>query len=439
MQCRNPPAGASTSLLAVAVPSARLRAGRDGPAAEGMFRITSFNAALERDYQAELAPRKVLLTRVTMALAFALNLAFTGLDHVVIRSALTEAFWIRFGIGAVTVAAFIMSFRPNFPKHYPWVAVVAFGLLGAGIQALIFLASPADIAYDMYFMGMIMVATGLHALTYLPAMVTGMMSLAFICTYVVLALVEQNYLYDDNEAVLVTNLFFFISMLSIAIIGQLIRDQYARENYLLRHSLARDVEMKEEARRRATWIAENDVLTGIGNRLHFEQRATACVVRAIAEGRYAFVLFVDLNDFKRINDRYGHDVGDRALKFVAEQLYACLQPDDVLARNGGDEFVACLVRDDHETLNLLLTRIITQLGQGFRVRGDLLRISASIGVSCAPLDGTSLADVLAIADAAMYRIKQSGMSWYEFSNGLRSHETLPANDTLDATTNRRTA
>ncbi len=395
-----------------------------------MFKITPFNAALERDFQVELTARKVSLTRLTMTLAFVLNAAFAGLDHLVLPSAIEGAYWIRTGIGLVVIVAFALTYLPDFPRHYPTVALVAFGLLGAGIQALIFLSSPDDHAYDMYFMGMIMVATALHALTFLTVVVTGVLSLAFICSYVVLALVEQNYLYSQSEAVLLTNLFFFVSMLCIAIIGQLIRDQYARENYLLRHSLARDVAMKEEARRRATWIAENDALTGIGNRFHFEQRATASVVRAVAEGRYAFVLFVDLDDFKDINDRYGHEVGDRALKFVAEQLNASLQPDDVLARNGGDEFVACLVRDNHESTNITLTRIVNLLSQGLQIRDDQVQVGASIGVACAPFDGLSLAEVLSAADAAMYRVKQLGKGGYEFSDGLKLHAIQAANEPM---------
>lgn len=399
-----------------------------------MFKITSFNAALERDYQIELALRKVMLTRVTMILAFVLNLAFAALDYLVIQSALQDALWVRVGIAVVTVLAFAASFRSDYLRLYPYVIFGAFAALGAGIQMLVFISTPVDLAYDMYFMGLIMVATGLHALTYLPVMVTGLLSLVFICTYVVLAMVEQNYLYAESEAVLISNLFFFVSMLSISIIGQLIRDQYARENYLLRHSLARDVELKEEARRRAAWIAESDALTGIGNRLYFEQQGTGKVVRAIAEGRYAFVLFIDVNDFKGINDRFGHAVGDRALKFVAEQLRACLHSEDVIARTGGDEFVACLVREDHATLGIVLSRLIALLSQGFRTRTSSISLGVSIGVASAPLDGGTLAEVLTVADAEMYRIKQSGTSWYSFSEGLRRLSTGSANQPVEAGT-----
>jgi diguanylate cyclase (GGDEF)-like protein len=396
-----------------------------------MFKATTFNPALERDYQAELASRKVQLTRVTMVLAFVLNLAFAGLDNLVIRSALEGALAIRVFIATVAVSAFLVSYLPEFHRYYSIVTCVAFGGLGAGVQALVFLASPDDLAYDMYFMGMIMVAMASHGLTYLPLLLTSFMSLTFICAYVVLAVIEQNYLYSNTEAVFVTNLFFFVSMLSIAIIGQLIRDQYARENYLLRHSLSRDVELKEEARRRAAWIAENDALTGIGNRLHFEQHASAHVVKAVAEGRFAFVLFVDVNDFKNINDRYGHEVGDRALKFIAEQLHASLQPDDVLARNGGDEFVACLIRDNPDPLRMVLTRLISLLEQGLRVRGESLSISVSIGVACAPLDAVTLAETLSVADAAMYQIKTARHSGFHFSEGIQRHVLQAANDPVD--------
>jgi len=396
-----------------------------------MFKLTTFNQALERDYQAELASRKVQLTRVTMVVAFVLNLAFAGLDSLVIRSALEGALIIRLLIATIAVTGFALSWLPEYPRYYPVVAVLSFGGLGACVEALVYLADPNDLAYDMYFMGLIMVAVAIHALTYLPLVVTSLLSLAFICAYLVVALIEQNYMHNDTEAVLVTNLFFFVSMLIIAIIGQVIRDQYARENYLLRHSLSRDVELKEEARRRATWIAENDALTGVGNRLYFEQRASAKVVSAVAEGRFAFVLFIDLNEFKLINDRYGHDVGDRALKFVAEQIHASVQPDDLIARNGGDEFVACLVRDNPEPLRLVLTRIINLLGQGFRVRGETLSVGVSIGVACAPLDAVTLAETLTIADEAMYRVKHTRLSGYQFSSGIEKQVAQAANDPVE--------
>ncbi len=389
-----------------------------------MWTPARFTDALERDYQSELAPRKVLLTRVTMLLAIGLVLAYAILDLWVVESALYDVWMLRGVMCVGSLACLAWSWHPAFPKYYPIAAMASFGLLGAGILVMIYVVSPTDIAYHNYFMGLILIATALHALTLLNVQATTVLSATFFLVYVLIAVYEQNYLATGNEATLVTNLFCFVSVVLISIIAQVVREQYARENYVLRHSLARDVEFKDEARRRAIWIAENDLLTSIGNRLYFEREAARLLVSATNQRRYAIVMFIDLNDFKAINDNHGHAVGDRALKFVAEQLYLCLQPDDVLARNGGDEFVACLARDEHESVSMVVTRMISQLGAGLRIRGTVIPIGASIGVACAPLDGTSLVDVLAVADREMYRIKSLGISGFSLSEGIREHVLL---------------
>lgn len=396
-----------------------------------MWTPVRFTDALERDYQAELAPRKVLLTRLTMLLALGLVLAYGILDPWVIDSALDEVWTLRGLMCLGALACLAWSWHPAYPKYYTAAAIVSFGLLGGCNLGMIVVASPEDIAYHHYFMGLILISTALHALSLLRVWLASTLSATFIGSYVLVAVFEQNYIATGNEATLVSNLFCFVSVVLISIIAQVVREQYARENYVLRHSLARDVEFKDEARRRAIWIAENDVLTSIGNRLYFEREAARLLVTAMNQRRYAITLFIDLNDFKAINDNHGHAVGDRALKFVAEQLYMCLQPDDVLARNGGDEFVACLVRDEHESVSMVVTRMISQLGAGLRIRGMIIPIGASIGVACAPLDGTSLVDVLAVADREMYRIKNLGIAGFSLSEGIRKHalqqpETTPA-------------
>ncbi len=386
-----------------------------------MWTPVRFDDTLERDYQAELAPRKILLARVTMLLATVLNLAYALLDPWVIESALDEVWLLRGLIAMSALVCLAWSWHPAFPRFYAVATIAPLALMGGCIVRMIYIASPEDFAYYNYFMGLILIATALHALTLLSIRLTSGMSGSFVVAYLLVAVFEQNYLATGNEAMLATNLLSFVSVVLISIVAQAVRDQYARENYLLRHSLARDVEYKDEARRRAIWIAENDLLTSIGNRLYFEREAAQLMVRAVNQRRYAFLLFIDLNGFKAINDNYGHAVGDRALKFVAEQLYMCLQPDDVLARNGGDEFVVCLVRKDQESISLVVTRMLSLLGTGLRIRGTVIPIGASIGIACAPLDGTTLIDVLAVADREMYRIKNLGIAGFSLSEGIRRH------------------
>ncbi|MEZ5596800.1 MAG: GGDEF domain-containing protein [Pseudomonadales bacterium] len=396
----------------------------------GMWKPAGFTPELERDFQAELAPTKVRLTRMTMLMALAMNAGFALLDPWVLQSALTQAWWVRGVMSAGAIVCFSLSFLPGFPRYYTASVAGAFVVLGSGVLGLIMAASPGDLAYDFYFVGLVLVAMALHVLTFLNVVVASACSLGFLMVYLVIAVTSQNYLESGTVAVLATNMLFFVSIVAIAIVGQVVRDSYARENYVLRHSLAHDVELKEEAHRRALWIAENDALTGIGNRLHFEREGARLLVDARQAGRMAIVLFIDLNNFKDINDNYGHAVGDRALRFTAEQIRHCLQPGDVVARNGGDEFVVCLVRDDRETLAMLAARILHRLQQGMRIRGKVIEVGASIGIACAPLDGDTLADVLAVADREMYRIKDQGLHGYSLSESLRQHDELPQADVV---------
>ena len=97
---------------------------------------------------------------------------------------------------------------------------------------------------------------------------------------------------------LTANLFFFVSTMIIGIFAQSVRDRYSRENYLLRHSLERDIEIKEEEKARAEYLAKHDALTGLPNRMRFNTEAAKMIEIATLEGRQAAFLFIDLDGFK---------------------------------------------------------------------------------------------------------------------------------------------
>ena len=144
-----------------------------------MWTPARFTDALERDYQSELAPRKVLLTRVTMLLAIGLVLAYAILDLWVVESALYDVWMLRGVMCVGSLACLAWSWHPAFPKYYPIAAMASFGLLGAGILVMIYVVSPTDIAYHNYFMGLILIATALHALTLLNVQATTVLSATF--------------------------------------------------------------------------------------------------------------------------------------------------------------------------------------------------------------------------------------------------------------------
>ncbi|MBC7781654.1 MAG: diguanylate cyclase [Proteobacteria bacterium] len=155
--------------------------------------------------------------------------------------------------------------------------------------------------------------------------------------------------------------------------------------------------------------AFHDWLTGLPNRALFKDRLTLAIAQAQRSGRKVAVLFLDLDRFKPINDRHGHDVGDWVLKEVARRLSGTLRGADTLARLGGDEFVAIIPYvDNSAAVKAVIEKFDAALRVPFAVAGELLEIGCSVGCAIYPDDGTSPDLLLENADAAMYQQKHRG-------------------------------
>ena len=153
-----------------------------------------------------------------------------------------------------------------------------------------------------------------------------------------------------------------------------------------------------------------DPLTGLPNRTLFLDRLGQASKSSKANSEYRFaVLFLDMDNFKGINDNYGHIVADQLLKIVARRLDGCLRPRDIVARLGGDEFTILLynVREP-ESAQIVATRIQERLGEPFELACHRFRTSVSIGIAMSTARHQSPSDLLSYADAAMYRAKTLG-------------------------------
>jgi len=164
----------------------------------------------------------------------------------------------------------------------------------------------------------------------------------------------------------------------------------------LRESLAREQELRDAARR--------DPLTGIPNRLGFETNLQAALH---ADADSVGVAFLDLDDFKPINDRFGHAAGDEALVEFARRLDASLRGGDLAARLGGDEFGLLVRHATPADLEAVVDRVEAALAEPIAVAGQRLRVGVSIGLASAPADGTTLDALLSAADGRMYDAKRA--------------------------------
>jgi diguanylate cyclase (GGDEF)-like protein len=188
---------------------------------------------------------------------------------------------------------------------------------------------------------------------------------------------------------------------------------FAREQ-LLRLLDARRLYKSEEHVR---YLANYDPLTGLLNRHSIHLQIERCVSKAAADLSSLAVLFIDLDHFKTVNDRYGHAVGDQVLKLTAKRMLHQLRARDIVGRLGGDEFVAILPELSLEADGLeVIGRILRAVGEPLEIENGIsVDITASIGLSRYPADGATGELLIRRSDMAMYRVKGSGGNAFELS------------------------
>ena len=176
-----------------------------------------------------------------------------------------------------------------------------------------------------------------------------------------------------------------------------------------------DITERNLAEQRIAHLAQHDALTGLPNRTLLRDRLEQAIAHAHRDASQAAVLFIDVDRFKTVNDSLGHDVGDRLLQSVASRVSECLREGDTVARHGGDEFVVVL-RDlsSPGAAGEVAEKILESLGRPFALQAQELHVSASIGVSLYPTDGSEADVLLRHADTAMYHAKQAGRANYQY-------------------------
>jgi diguanylate cyclase (GGDEF)-like protein/PAS domain S-box-containing protein len=176
-----------------------------------------------------------------------------------------------------------------------------------------------------------------------------------------------------------------------------------------------DISEIKSTQQRLHHLANHDPLTGLPNRSFLSDMLGYSIAQAKRESRRLAVLFVDLDDFKDVNDSYGHDTGDRLLIWIAEKLRHELREKDIIARFGGDEFVIIIPDLDHgESVALVARRLLAAVREPYILGTQSIRPSLSIGIAVYPDGSAEQAELLRDADAAMYAAKQAGRNDYRF-------------------------
>ncbi len=179
-------------------------------------------------------------------------------------------------------------------------------------------------------------------------------------------------------------------------------------------------------------MAQYDQLTGLINRTLFRDRLNSAIARARRDGGLVTVMFLDIDGFKDINDRFGHAVGDELLRQIAARLVSCLRETDTVARLSGDEFTILLEGGKRvEDAGQVAHKVLKAIGTPFAVGHREIVITTSIGISVYPVDGDTYEELVKGADTAMYQSKSAGRNTYQYYTRTLRDRTTDRLDLLE--------
>jgi diguanylate cyclase (GGDEF)-like protein/PAS domain S-box-containing protein len=179
--------------------------------------------------------------------------------------------------------------------------------------------------------------------------------------------------------------------------------------------IAEDITEWKAAEERLERLAHYDVLSGLPNRALFHDRLSQAIAHAGRHHWLLSVMFIDMDNFKKINDTLGHDCGDKLLQQVAGRLYRAVRAEDTVGRLGGDEFAVVLNALDHgEDANRVAQKIMAAFDEPFQIDQTELHVTVSIGITVYPDDGVDPGTLLKHADVAMYSAKAAGRNAFKF-------------------------
>ncbi len=188
-------------------------------------------------------------------------------------------------------------------------------------------------------------------------------------------------------------------------------------NYLAQYM---DISEQKDKEKILEYQATHDNLTGLPNRLLLTDRIERAIIKTVRHNIFGGLIFIDLDNFKEVNDTLGHDVGDILLITVAKKLKECVREEDTVSRIGGDEFIVLLdnlgnnIADARRNINFLAQKIKDALNSITHIQGHVNVSTPSIGITLFSDSSVSVQDIIKQADTAMYSAKKQGKNTIEF-------------------------
>ncbi len=382
-----------------------------------------FSPILERAFQNYYLRKYIWQFRIAVILGIGLYAIFGILDAMVFPSIKFQFWFIRFALVIPFGLLFLfLTFRVHNERAIELFHSMVVIIAGLGIVGMIYIASTGK-SY-LYYPGLMLVVFytfTLSALRFYYATISGL-------TVVLIYLLIDLYILGTPKDQLITNMFFLGSATLMGMPVGYLLERHSRRDFLLTMLLALEKKRTEELNIKLRDISYIDGLTGVANRLRFEEFFRKEWRRAKRTKRPISVLMLDIDFFKNYNDLLGHLEGDECLKKVARAISKHIRADvDLVARYGGEEFVVVLPETDLKDALKVADRIrrdIERLKIAHPGSGASKFVTVSIGVaSILPIDNLKREVLLNMADKALYMAKEKGRNRVEYYEPEREHNS----------------
>ncbi len=258
---------------------------------------------------------------------------------------------------------------------------------------------------------------------------------------------ENQFLNLDLIYFVVQFVLFLVLSLILTSVHQINVNRYFSVEKKYREVIEKNVEIEllndviKKSEEQAKDIAYHDILTGLPNRYYLTTSLNRIIDQCKCKDRFLGVFFMDLDDFKLINDTMGHDMGDALLKMVAQRLRNSMRENDLVARIGGDEFIILIQSlGEYQEMDTIARQILDCFKQPYHLDGQKCYITTSLGLAICPTDGDDGETLIKHADIAMYKAKEKGKNQYvRFSEAMKKqiHETMEVTHELYEALNNR--
>lgn len=352
---------------------------------------------------------KVTSTRIVVLLGAALLIIYSFMDYFGLPK---EALYINYplrGLDLLILAAtFALTFKPIFAEQYNKILMFNYFCTGITISIGVLISQPGEYIYDIYFAGIMILIITTFSWTYLPVKHSILISVVFSAIYVMIKVFVHKDIEGSRFLTLMSHLFFLAGAGIIALIAQYIRDNLIYKNLKLQKRLKAIAASKTKEAEIQAKLANMDELTGIPNRRYIRDCLRKALIEVEQSQNLLTLLFIDLNGFKRINDTYGHDSGDKVLEITAQRLQHTIREGDYLARLGGDEFLIGFKTNQFSAklVGTLCSKLRKNIAAPIAFNGHKLQVGTSIGIASYPKDGKNFEELIKVADRHMYLDKE---------------------------------